>query len=309
VTEKNNESINEEVQGKKVQKSEVQYRDTLIRKLFEDKERAIELCNAITGSNFPRDTKVILCDLDNSLTRRYNDLAFAIDDQLLFMIEHQSTISPNLPLRFLSYVTDILYAWFVQVKELYKKKLYQIPVPKLYVLYNGDKPLQETQLKLSDAFYFHDEEASLELVVEVIDVNYQSGHEILEKCDSLKGYSYLIDQIRIHMACGYSRDEAIGMCIDLCIEEGVLSDFLKQHYQEVARMINFQYDQELEYQAIREEERAEGWQEGHQEGQKEGERQKAIEMAKKLLSDRMSFEMIEKYTGLPLELIKTLSVD
>jgi len=59
-------------------------------------------------------------------------------------------------------------------------------------------------------------------------------------------------------------------------------------------MINFQYDQDVEYQAIREEERA------------EGERKKAIEMAKKLLFDNMSFEMIKKYTRLELEDIESI---
>ena len=299
MTEQKNVLMNQETDQKQLQKSETQYRDTFIRKLFEEKERVIELCNAVTDSNYSLDTRVIVCDLDNSLTRRYNDLAFAIDDQLLFMIEHQSTISPNLPLRFLSYVTDILYAWFVQVKELYKKKLYQIPSPKLYVLYNGDEPLKVTQLKLSDAFYFKDEQTSLELTIEVIDLNYQSQHKVLEKSKSLQGYSYLIEQIRMHIASGYSRDEAIGMAIDLCIEAEVLSEFLKQHYQEVAKMINLQYDQEVEYRAIREEERIEG--------RKEGEQTKAIEIAKKLLSDRMPFEMIAQYTGLELEDIKVLA--
>jgi len=62
-------------------------------------------------------------------------------------------------------------------------------------------------------------------------------------------------------------------------------------------MINFQYDQDVEYQAIREEERA------------EGERKKAIEMAKKSLSAGLDLELIVELTGLPLELIETLSSD
>lgn len=283
---------------RKQDKSKPQYRDNLMRKLFKDEGRAIELCNAITGSNYPLDTKVALCDLDNSLTKRYNDLAFAIEDQLLLMIEHQSVISPNMPLRLLSYVTEILYIWFVQVKELYKKKLYQIPTPKLYVLYNGDEPLKIKQLKLSDAFYIQGEETSLELIVEVIDVNYQSQDEVLQKSESLQGYAYLVDQIRMHMKEGYSRDEAIGMSIDLCIQENVLSEFLKQHYEEVGKMLYFQYDQETEHQAIREEERAEGRQ--------EGQREEKMEMARKLLGAGVSKGIIANTSGLPFEIIEAL---
>jgi len=68
-------------------------------------------------------------------------------------------------------------------------------------------------------------------------------------------------------------------------------------------MINFQYDQELEYQAIREEERAEG----RQEGQKEGERQKAVEMAINLLMSDVSKEIIAAASGLTLAEIEDLA--
>ena len=71
-------------------------------------------------------------------------------------------------------------------------------------------------------------------------------------------------------------------------------------------MINFQYDQDVEYQAIREEERAEGRQEGRQEGMQEGERKKAIEMAKKFLELGTAKEIVVEASGLPLEVIEEL---
>ena len=49
-----------------------------------------------------------MCDMENALLRRYNDLAFAVEKQLIVMCEHQSTINPNMPLRFLPYITDTL---------------------------------------------------------------------------------------------------------------------------------------------------------------------------------------------------------
>jgi len=42
-------------------------------------------------------------------------------------------------------------------------------------------------------------------------------------------------------------------------------------------------------------------------GREEGERNKAIEMARKLISDNMPFEIIERYTGLELGVIETLA--
>jgi len=286
-------------------KSDIKYRNTFIRTLFQDEKRAIELCNAITGSNYPENTKIEICDLDNSLVWRYNDLAFAIDNQLLFMVEHQSSISPNLPLRFLSYITDIYYSWFVKTDELYSKKLYKIPTPKCYVLYNGIAPLKEKTLKLSDAFYINDE-VSLELTVEMIDVNYKTGSTILQKSESLEGYAYLIDQIRKNMTQGLARDEAISVAIDYCIENGILSDFLQRHYAEVAKMINLQYNQEAEFEIIRQEAKEEGIAEGVARGIGRGASEKATEIAKSLLKSGMSIEDVAKHSTLSLDVIKKL---
>ena len=316
------------------EKSKKQYRDTVIRTLFKDKSRAIELCNALTGSNYTDDIDIQLCDLDHSLLLRYNDLAFAIDGQLLFMVEHQTEISPNLPLRYLSYITDILFTWFVETEKLYGRTLRKIPAPKCYVLYNGDKPLKVETLKLSDAFHLNDGQTSLELEVTVIDVNYCDENEVLAKSTTLKGYSYLMDQIRINKSKGYSRDKAISLAIDFCIRENILSEFLNQNYKEVAKMLNWQYDQEAEFRVIRQEGHAEGHasgleeghasglkeghasglkeghasglEEGHASGLEEGLQQKAIEIAKNGLTNNIPPETISIMTDLSISEIEEI---
>ena len=134
------------------QKSGVAYRDTLFRKLYRDADRAIELCNALEGSSYPPNSRVKVYNLEESLALRYNDSVFAIENQLLVFSEQQSTINPNMPLRFLPYTTDTLYSWFVEMKEIYKRPLFKIPTPKFYVLYNGGEILKNDVLRLSDAF-------------------------------------------------------------------------------------------------------------------------------------------------------------
>jgi len=300
------------------QKSSTTYRDTILRKLCQDETRAIELCNAVTGSNYSEDSKVLLCDLDSSLVWRYNDVAIAVEDELLFMVEHQSSISRNLPLRFLSYATDILYSWFVQTDKLYPNKLHKIPTPRFYVLYNGATPLKETKLKLSTAFEVEGGENSLELIVHIIDVNYTNGNEVLNKSNLLRGYSYLIEQIRDYMRQGLTRDKAIQASIKHCIENDVLSEFLKTYYEEVAKMLNLQYDQEAEFRALRQEAREEGLKEGREEGREQGIEQgreqgieqgieqEKLETARKLLAKGMSVENILEVTNLPLKTIENL---
>jgi len=109
--------------------------DTLFRRLFSEKERAIELCNALEGTNYPPDVDAMVCDLNNSLVRRYNDAAVVIERKLLVFSEQQSSINPNMPLRFISYCADTYFSWFVDMQKVYQSTLYKIPTPKFYVLY------------------------------------------------------------------------------------------------------------------------------------------------------------------------------
>jgi len=77
------------------QKSGKVYKDTFFRKLLRDKGRAIEVCNALEGTNYPQNAKVEIIELENSLARRFNDSSIVIEDQLLVLTEHQSTINHN----------------------------------------------------------------------------------------------------------------------------------------------------------------------------------------------------------------------
>jgi len=104
---------------------------------------------------------------------RRNDIAFVVEDQLIVMCEHQSTVNPNMPLRLLRYVCDTLYPRFVNKDTLYSKYLTGIPAPKFAVLYNGTDKLNNNVLKLSDSFRVKDQ-AMLELIVNLYDVNHGS---------------------------------------------------------------------------------------------------------------------------------------
>jgi len=201
-----------------------------------------------------------------------------------------------MPLRFLSYSTDTYYSWFVDMKQIHKRAIFKIPTPKFYVLYNGEEKLENDILRLSDAFKLPSKEISLEIVAKVIDVNYSSGSDILKKSESLRGYAYLLELIRTQTREGMSRDRAIKPAIDKCISEGVLVDFLKRYYEEVANMLAYEYKYEDEFAANREEGREEGRKEGHKEGQ--------LRVALEMFNDGFTFEQIAQYVKLPVEQIK-----
>jgi len=59
-----------------------------------------------------------------------------------------------------------------------------------------------------------------------------------------------------------TRDMAISKAIDSCIDEDVLTEFLTKHYMEVNKMLNWEYDADVEKRVLAEEAREQGLKQG-----------------------------------------------
>ena len=261
-----------------------QYKDTLFRTLFGESENFLELYNAVADEHYPADTPVKLCP-SNELLAKYNDVAACVGDQLIAFFEHQSTRSVNMPLRLISYATDILNLHIIDKDLLYGTKQVKIPTPKFYVMYNGEQSFGTQELRLSDAFMVKDNEPALELIAKVVDINPNSGEAALRRSTTLQGYSHLISEIRINESAGMTRDKAIVSAIDSCIEQGILCKFLTEHYREVSKMLNWEYDADAERRVLTQEGRREGRREGIAEGRREG-----VEMLAQLVREGVSLD-------------------
>ena len=189
-----------------------------------------------------------------------------------------------MPLRLLSYATDILNSYVVDRGKLYGSAQVMIPTPKFYVLYNGEQQLVELVLKLSDAFIIRDSEPTMELVAKIIDINL-SGSAVLNRSITLQGYAFLIEEIRKNQQKGMTRDKSITTAMDTCIGLDILTEFLTDHYMEVAKMLNWTYDADAEKRVIREEGKEEGLQQGVQQGVQQG-----AESLAKLLREGLSLD-------------------
>jgi len=79
------------------------YKDSMFRSLFGNKKSALELYNALHGTDYSeRDTEIIINTLSEAVfSPQKNDLSFIINGKLVVMVEHQSTINENMPFRFL----------------------------------------------------------------------------------------------------------------------------------------------------------------------------------------------------------------
>ena len=69
----------------------------------------LELYNALSNSNYASDTKIEINTLQGVLfLDAMNDISFTLDDRIVILIEHQSTISENAPLRLLLYIARVM---------------------------------------------------------------------------------------------------------------------------------------------------------------------------------------------------------
>lgn len=160
------------------------YKATIFAMLFEDKEHLLELYNAVSGKHYTNPEMLEINTLENAIYMAMrNDISFLIDARLS-LYENQSTYSPNLPLRFLLYISA-LYSSMTREANLYGTKPIELPPPRFVIFYNGKVEQPDRQiLKLSD-LYTIKEECSLELeaVERAIEECIQEGilKEFLEK--------------------------------------------------------------------------------------------------------------------------------
>lgn len=153
--------------------------------MFSDKESAIELYNALEGTNYGMDTEVEFTTLEDVFyVGIQNDLSFKIGGKYVVLTEHQSTINYNMPLRHLEYISQT-YKNMIKNQDMFRYKRIAIPTPEFYVIYTGQKPWNEKVLRLSDSFMGEAPENSLELVVKIIDVRYNKDkvNEVLMRSE------------------------------------------------------------------------------------------------------------------------------
>lgn len=92
------------------------YKDSTFVFLFNTEERLRELYNAIAGTNYDANTPLEINTLSDVLFKdRKNDVSFILDNKFIVLIEHQSTISENMPLRLLIYIARI-YEKIIELK-------------------------------------------------------------------------------------------------------------------------------------------------------------------------------------------------
>ena len=252
------------------------YKDTVFRMLFNNKEALLSLYNAINGTHYDKTDDLEIITLENAVYMAMkNDIAFILG-LYMNLYEHQSTLNPNMPLRDLFYIAKQMEKLVVD-DTLYSSRVVKIPTPKFIVFYNGVDACEERRiLKLSDAFQKKEEEVDLELKVLVLNINAGMNRQIMESCRTLKEYSIYVERVRKHRAV-MPIEQAVEKAVTECIRENILADFLKKQRAEVVAMSILEYNEEEEIKKIRASERRGGYDDGWNAGRIEGEAAGRIE--------------------------------
>lgn len=216
------------------------YRDRLFCVLFsQDREALLQLYNALHGTAYTDSSRLTVVTLDNIIyMKMVNDLAFVIAG-VLNLYEHQSTYNPNMPLRFLLYIAEE-YDRLIHQQDanIYGGKLVMLPTPQCVVFYNGDRETEDEELlRLSDAFQNKDIPSDLELTVHLRNINLGHNRALMNQCHKLWEYASLVSRINENLQGGMTKAAAVEEAVTYCMDQGILTDFLKENRSGVLGML------------------------------------------------------------------------
>ena len=173
------------------------------------------------------DFKQIIAQGNSLAVERCSDLGFQVRDKLIILMEAQSELSLDIPMRMLMRLADTYKDFVVENKvSLYREKPVSIPRPEFYVVYTGTEEAVPEVLRFS-------EPGPVEAEVKVLR-NDGSGDilgQYIQFCEILN------KQLKLH---GYT-DEALNSAFHSCLEQGILASFLSGHMRAVEELVAAMY--------------------------------------------------------------------
>ena len=274
-----------------------EYKDRVFKFIFgnpDNKEWTLALYNAVNGSSYSNPDDIQFNTIDDAVYMSMkNDVSFIILNEMNLW-EHQSSFNPNMPMRFLTYGTQ-LYEKYTVTSGYYKfsRKLQSLPKPNCICFYNGTKEQPEQQvLKLSDAF---GGEGDIEVKVKMLNINYGKNRKVMEACQPLSEYAWLVDRVRKHQRELQNLEVAVDVAISEMPESFVIRQLLELHRAGVKKMFLTEYDEEK----MKEQERKEAYADGVEEANQR--------TAEDMLKDGKPLLEILKYSRLPEERIRKIA--
>jgi predicted transposase/invertase (TIGR01784 family) len=274
------------------------FKSSVFSLIFSNPDTLRELYCALEGITLSSDIPVVINTLEDIIFMDMNnDISFEIGGKLVVLIEHQSTINPNMALRLLMYIGRV-YEKIIDDKKIYSSVKIPIPQPEFFVLYNGvDQFPDDKTIKLSELFESAEglglpdkEFPALELEVKIININKGKNEWIAKKCRTLAHYSAFISKVRDYQKEGLSLREAIKKAVPYCRKHDIMKEFLEKHAKEIMSMLTTEWN----------------WDTAKEVWQEEAREKKSEEIARNALIKGIPIETVQEITGLSLDTIKRL---
>jgi len=267
------------------------------------KQHFLSLYNALHDTNLQvADTQLKRVNLEQVLYKSYyNDIAVLVNGQFILMIEHQSTINPNMPLRLLEYVARI-YGNIVDSRAKFSRHLVPLARPEFIVFYTGNQELPpESYLYLSDAFpkQAPNSDLTLELKVKVCTIKSDHPSPVVHSCPDLEQYAQFLKLVE--EARADSRAEPLTWAIQEAVRRNILRDYLELKGGEVLSILMTEYDYATDLAVQKE-----AYEDGLFAGREQGAYQTKLETARSMLSEGLAPQMVARCTNLPLETVQEL---
>ena len=279
-------------------------KDSLFIDLFSDKMRLIQLYKSLIDDQRqinPEDIEILT--IQNIILRGiYNDLGFRVKDEIIILMEAQTTYTTNIVLRILFYLSETLKNYIIDssenknLNELYNTKPRIIPKIKLFVVYTGDKIMQDHDLHLKDVMVENDIISDIDMKVIVL----CTGNK-----KSILGQYILFTRV-------YSKQKkecrdietAVKNTIEICMNDEILKEYLDYRKMEVQEMITAFTTQEEAFESfLKDEVRA-----GEKRGRKEGEEKGKIDTLINFFKNGVGLDVISKGLGMSIEEVKSILI-
>ena len=204
-----------------------QHRDSLFRGVFKLPKNALPLLQHCRKDGVPFVLEDIQpFDLDSDLAHRIrrNDVSFIVNgNRLIILIEHQSTINPNMALRLLLYYMELVQLWIKknEVNLHGSTKIQDLPTPEFYVVYNGNAPLAE----MLSTFKLESASLKIDVAVNIIDIHYDKLDD-KQPANPLAGYAFFYQSYDNCMRAGMTAEAAFTQAREDCIKQNYLKDII-----------------------------------------------------------------------------------
>ncbi|WP_461248274.1 Rpn family recombination-promoting nuclease/putative transposase, partial [Treponema sp. R6D11] len=208
------------------------YKNSVFSFVFSNPDVLRELYCALEGVTLSPDVPVVINTLEDIIFMdMINDISFEIGGKLVVLIEHQSTINPNMALRLLMYIGRV-YEKIIDDEKIYSSTKISIPKPEFFVLYNGVKPFPDEEIvrlselfKDTESFGLSEQDLpALELEVRVLNINKGKNEGIAKNCRTLYQYSAFIAKVREYQEEGLPLKEAVKKTVQYCRKHDILKE-------------------------------------------------------------------------------------